>query len=144
MINLENGDTHFTEYGHECLLIAHTDSAVYSISTQKIGTENTPGLSGTALSPLRLRLRKKTQLVSFQHDLETGAVIKTDVLNADWPKGNLSLTKSNSFLFAILDSREGLSLYQFDLNTGQEIQTVDLSSLLLVNKIFQPYSPLAQ
>jgi len=112
VMNLENGEGQTSEYtNNEVLYMMHTDNAVYSIATQKIGTGNTQGMSGTVLSPLRLRLRKKTQLVSYTHDLETGAIGKPDIISDDWPKGTLHLSHFNSNLFALLDSTAGLSLY---------------------------------
>ena len=97
-IDLANGESGTAEYGPECLRIMGSEGEVVSIATQKsdMVTDGSLGLHATALSPLKLALRKKTQLVSIHHDTTTGAITKTDVLNNDWPKGKLSLSHHNN------------------------------------------------
>ena len=104
-------------------MISYED-VVYSVGTQKseFVTDGSieVGIQGSPLSPLKLGLRKKTQLVCFRHDINTGAVMETHVLNPDWPKGKLSLADNNNLLFGLLETIDGLTLYEFNLNLGEQ------------------------
>lgn len=120
----------------EALTLIKRDYTLYQIGTRKSTSANVEtGLVVNLMSSLKIAVPQRSQLVSEVLDPASNTLIRTDILNKNWPKGKISLCDHNNHLFALLEAIDGITIYIFNLKEGFEEQAIDLLALLHINSL---------